>query len=58
MPEIGRSSPGYNWVYQPIPINQKIYDRLFAEYVRLHNYFGRGETDVMKTLKQIRAEVG
>jgi L-ribulokinase len=44
-------------VYQPIPINQKIYDRLFAEYVRLHDYFGRGENDVMKTLKQIRDEL-
>jgi len=44
-------------VYQPIPVNQKIYDRLFAEYVRLHDYFGRGENDVMKTLKQIRDEV-
>jgi len=44
-------------VYQPIPANQKIYDRLFAEYVRLHDYFGRGENNVMKTLKRIRDEV-
>jgi L-ribulokinase len=44
-------------VYQPIPVNQKIYDRLFAEYVRLHDYFGRGDNNVMKTLKQIRDEV-
>ena len=44
-------------VYQPIPANQKIYDRLFAEYVRLHDYFGRGENNVMKTLKQIRDQV-
>jgi L-ribulokinase len=43
-------------VYQPIPANKKIYDRLFAEYVRLHNYFGRGENNVMKTLKRIRDE--
>jgi len=43
-------------VYQPIPANQKIYDRLFAEYLRLHDYFGRGENNVMKTLKQIRNE--
>ena len=46
-----------NEVYQPIPANQKIYDRLFAEYVRLHDYFGRGENNVMKTLKQIRDQV-
>lgn len=44
-------------VYQPIPDNQKIYDRLYAEYLRLHDYFGRGENNVMKTLKQIRDEV-
>jgi L-ribulokinase len=44
-------------VYQPIPVNRGIYDRLFAEYVRLHDYFGRGENNVMKTLKQIRDEV-
>jgi L-ribulokinase len=45
-------------VYRPIPANQKIYDRLFAEYLRLHDYFGRGANNVMKTLKQIRDEVG
>jgi len=44
-------------VYQPIPANRKIYDRLFAEYLRLHDYFGRGENNVMKTLKGIRDEV-
>jgi len=44
-------------VYQPIPENQKTYDRLYAEYLRLHDYFGRGENNVMKTLKQIRDEV-
>jgi len=43
--------------YQPIPENQEIYDKLFAEYLRLHDYFGRGENDVMKTLKKIKAEV-
>ena len=44
-------------VYRPIPENQKTYDRLYAEYLRLHDYFGRGENNVMKTLKQIRDEV-
>jgi L-ribulokinase len=43
--------------YQPIPENQKTYDRLYTEYLRLHDYFGRGENNVMKTLKQIRDEV-
>ena len=41
--------------------NKKIYDRLYAEYKRLYDYFGRGEVgggnDVMKRLKQIKREV-
>jgi L-ribulokinase len=44
-------------VYQPIPEHQKTYDRLYAEYLRLHDYFGRGQNNVMKILKQIRDEV-
>ncbi len=44
-------------VYKPIPENQKVYDQLFAEYVRLHDYFGRGENNVMKRLKNIKAAV-
>jgi L-ribulokinase len=43
--------------FKPIPENQKIYERLFTEYLRLHDYFGRGENNVMKTLKKIKAEV-
>jgi L-ribulokinase len=43
--------------FKPILENKKIYDRLYAEYVRLHDYFGRGENNVMKTLKKIRDEV-
>ena len=31
--------------------NRAIYDVLYREYVRLHDYFGRGENDVMKTLR-------
>jgi L-ribulokinase len=42
--------------YTPIPANRKIYDRLYAEYVKLYDYFGRGENPVMKTLKRIRDE--
>jgi L-ribulokinase len=44
-------------VYRPIPKNKQVYDLLFADYVRLHDYFGRGENDVMKRLKAIKAEV-
>lgn len=42
--------------YRPIPENVKIYDQLFAEYTKLHDYFGRGGNDVMKRLKEIREE--
>ncbi|UCE53685.1 MAG: ribulokinase [Desulfobacterales bacterium] len=44
-------------VYEPIPENQIIYDQIFTEYMRLHDYFGRGENNVMKTLKKIRDQV-
>ena len=43
-------------VYRPIPENRAVYDKLYAEYERLHDYFGRGENDVMKRLRKIRAE--
>ena len=42
--------------YYPIPENAAAYDRLYAEYKRLHDYFGRGENDVMKRLKGQKAE--
>ena len=41
-------------VYQPDASSAEIYDRLYAEYACLHDYFGRGENDVMKRLKRIR----
>jgi L-ribulokinase len=41
-------------VIQPIPANKMVYDQLYAEYKTLHDYFGRGENDVMKRLKKIR----
>ncbi len=43
--------------FRPIPENQKVYEKLFTEYLRLHDYFGRGENNVMKTLKKIKGEV-
>jgi L-ribulokinase len=43
-------------VFMPIPEHQQVYEQLFAEYVRLHDYFGRGGNNVMKTLKAIKVE--
>ncbi len=42
--------------YAPIPDNQAVYQQLYAEYTRLHDYFGRGENDVMKRLKVIKEQ--
>lgn len=41
-------------VYNPNEENSAIYDKLFAEYKILHDYFGRGENDVMKRLKALK----
>ncbi|USK44048.1 ribulokinase [Cytobacillus oceanisediminis] len=41
-------------VIMPVPENTIIYDKLYEEYKRLHDYFGRGENDVMKRLKSYR----
>lgn len=43
--------------FKPIPENRAIYEKLFAEYLLLHDYFGRGENNVMKRLKALKAEV-
>ena len=40
--------------YDPIEKNAAIYDKLYAEYSLLHDYFGRGGNDVMKRLKAIK----
>ena len=31
-----------------------MYDELYREYMTLHDYFGRGANDVMKSLKRLR----
>jgi L-ribulokinase len=42
-------------VYCPVPENHVVYESLYAEYLQLHDYFGRGGNDVMKRLKTLRA---
>ncbi len=44
-------------VVKPIAANQRTYDKLFAEYKTLYDYFGRGVNDVMKRLKAIKYAV-
>jgi L-ribulokinase len=43
-------------VYKPSPARKAVYDQLFAEYVKLHDHFGRGANDVMKRLKTLRQQ--
>jgi L-ribulokinase len=43
--------------FTPNPEAKKVYDNLYAEYVSLHDYFGRGANDVMKRLKALKAEM-
>jgi len=44
-------------VYTPVPANSAVYDDLFAEYTRLHDYFGRGGNDVMRRLRALQRRV-
>ncbi|MDO0931211.1 ribulokinase [Streptomyces sp. DG2A-72] len=50
---MGKSDRG---VYQPDPDRAAAYDRLYAEYRLLHDYFGRGTNEVMHRLRRLRAE--
>ena len=66
----GRAAGGYDTVaeasrimgslkeerYLPDPCRAAIYDRLYEEYTRLHDYFGRGGNEMMKRLKALKAE--
>jgi L-ribulokinase len=40
--------------YVPDPASADVYDGIYAEYMRLHDYFGRGQNDVMRRLRAIR----
>lgn len=41
-------------VYHPVPAAVAAYDEMYAEYLTLHDYFGRGANDVMHRLKARR----
>jgi L-ribulokinase len=67
----GRAAGGYDSIFEaaqhmarlkdetfaPIPEHKAVYDVIYAEYARLHDYFGRGENDVMKRLKELKRSV-
>lgn len=45
-------------VYHPIKENVPVYDKLYAEYKLLHDYFGCGGNNVMKRLLDIKTNAG
>jgi len=44
-------------VYTPDPASAAVYDELYAEYVTLHDYFGRGANQVLHRLRALRDRV-
>ncbi|MCM0650086.1 ribulokinase [Clostridium swellfunianum] len=42
-------------VFKPIPENVKVYGKLYLEYKKLYDYFGKGENNVMKVLKALKS---
>ncbi len=43
--------------YRPDPASADVYDQLYAEYLRLHDYFGRGANEAMHRLRALRDRV-
>jgi L-ribulokinase len=52
----GRMTRPSDEEYVPDPGRQAAYEPLYREYLRLHDLFGRGGDDVMRTLKRIQLE--
>jgi L-ribulokinase len=44
-------------IYRPDPASADVYDTLYAEYLLLHDYFGRGGNEVMHRLRALRDRV-
>ncbi len=40
--------------YTPNPSSRAVYESLYQEYLILHDYFGRGQNDMMKRLKSLK----
>lgn len=43
-------------IYHPLEKNVDVYQKLYIEYCKLHDYFGRDEK-IMETLKQIKKDI-
>jgi L-ribulokinase len=44
--------------FTPNPAHKDVYDKLYTEYVRLHDYFGRDMHSTVKILRQLRRSIG
>ncbi len=44
-------------MYRPSPAATAVYDRLYVEYTRLHDSFGRDANSPMKVLKRLKSEI-
>ena len=42
--------------FKPISDNVETYRKLYQEYTRLHDYFGRGDNEVMHRLRELRRD--
>lgn len=49
-------SSKFDAVYKPIKENTAVYNKLYKEYIKLHDYFGKNERSVMKNLIKIAEE--
>jgi hypothetical protein len=54
LPGRGKMQAG---AYKPNSVSADVYDQLYAEYVVLHDYFGRGANEVMHRLRALRNRV-
>ncbi|WP_286229473.1 ribulokinase [Neobacillus mesonae] len=50
----GKMSKLKEETFKPIQENVLIYEKLYKEYIHLQEYFGRGENNVMKRLKELK----
>ena len=44
-------------LYLPDPARQAAYEKLYREYARLHDYFGRGENPIMAHLTNLKLQI-
>jgi L-ribulokinase len=49
-------APAPSTVYEPDSGRRRLYDKLYREYRRLYDYFGRGDNDVMRLLREARRD--